>query len=226
MAKKLVDVGIMSIKEKNTEWEKFKGSYEFLLESPGDFEKWANSFLLINQNHMLASKVLAKCKTLEEAKMKFSDEYQDLFEASHNLRKLKEFPVYDVCVPRDIQILDQEWFNPNFRDDGTIKVDWLGARILGHENSVLQNSLGYPITSKPNKEGVGVVENNYGITYGRNGSGLGAYFSESQNGVPTTFKSNKKGFTFGPTFLKDFGWVTPFQYGLHYDDGSGRGEEI
>jgi len=65
------------------------------------FVEWATSFLLITNDHVDKSKLNFREMTMEQAKMAFSNEYQDLFEASWNLRKLEEFPVESIFVSYD-----------------------------------------------------------------------------------------------------------------------------
>jgi len=56
-----------------------------------EFIDWAKSFLLITEEHI--EEFSLDGQTLEQAKMKFSDKHQALFEASWNLRKIHNHPV-------------------------------------------------------------------------------------------------------------------------------------
>lgn len=63
-----------------------------------EFIDWAKSFLLITEEHI--EEFSLDGQTLEQAKMKFSDKHQALFEASWNLRKIHNHPVFNIFIKK------------------------------------------------------------------------------------------------------------------------------
>lgn len=135
-----------------------------ILENPGKFEKWANSFLLITPEELTNSKTIGNCKTLEETKMAFSNEYQALFEASWNLRKLKSFPI-------------ENWFTHRELGDEVV-IDWYGYSF-GRMHCPCGGGFGYGAYGSSSQLGDGFGKFHFrlgGFCYGlgyENGAGHG-----------------------------------------------------
>lgn len=118
-----------------------------LIDTPekySEFLTWALSFILITEEMTTWFDVYRK--TMEEAKMEFSNIHQELFEASHNIRKIKLFPI-ENSWPKD--------FEGNYLSVFQLESDYGSLREMeGSYGVFLKHTLSTTISYPNNEYGV------------------------------------------------------------------------